>query len=230
MKLELIIPTNLSEIPLKAYQKFIKLSEENTDEDFLAQKMIEVFCGIELIEVAKIPYNQTVELVQGFHKVFEQKPDFKPRFFIQDKEFGFIPDLENISIGEFADLQNNINSIDTFHKAMAVLYRPITRESLGKYEIELYEGSASYSEVMEIMPLDVTLGAMLFFCDLINDLSKGLADFLETETKKLMNLANGHNLQSDGVGTLASINLLKETLTNLNMKSQNFQLPLLSRY
>jgi len=229
MKLELIIPTNLSEIPLKAYQKFIKLSEENTDEDFLAQKMIEVLCGIELKQVVKIQQKYTDEIVSKLYKVFEQKPDFKPRFFIQEREFGFIPDLENISIGEFADLQNNINSIDTFHKAMAVLYRPITRESLGKYEIESYEGSATYSEVMEFMPLDVTLGAMLFFCDLIKDLSKGLAVFLEMETKKLMNLAKGHNLQSDGAGTLHSINLLKETLPSL-MKFQGFQLPVLSRY
>jgi len=229
MKLELIIPTKLSEIPLKAYQKFIKLSEENTDEDFLAQKMIEVLCGIELKQVVKIPYKDTVEVVQALHKVFEQKPEFKPRFFIQDKEFGFIPDLENISIGEFADLQNNINSIQTFHKAMAVLYRPITRTSLGKYEIESYEGSATYSEVMEFMPLDVALGAMLFFCDLINDLSNGLATYLERETKKLMNLVKGHNLQADGAGILHSINSLKETLPSL-MKYQEFQLPKLSLY
>lgn len=229
MKLELIIPTSLSEIPLGHYQKFKAVAENSNDEDFIAQKMIESFCGIELKEVVKIPYKDMQVLVQDFAKVFEAKPDFKPTFFIKDVKFGFIPDLENISIGELADLNNNINDVENFHKAMAVMYRPIKRESLGKYEIEDYNGTANYSEVMKFAPLDITIGARVFFCNLTNDLSNALAIYLERETKKLMNLASGHNLINDGVGTLASIHSLKEMLPEL-MILPEFQLPKLSRY
>jgi len=229
MTLELIVPTSLSEIPLGHYQKFKAVAENSNDEDFIAQKMIECFCGIELKEVVKIPYKDMQGLVQDFAKVFEAKAEFKPTFTIKDTKFGFIPDLENISIGELADLNNNINDVENFHKAMAVMYRPITRESLGKYEIEEYNGTANYSEVMKFAPLEVTIGARVFFCNLTNDLSNALAIYLEMETKKLMNLAKGHSLINDGAGTLHSINLLKETLPSL-MTLPEFKLPKLLRY
>jgi len=229
MRLELTVPTSLNEIPLGNYQKFKAIADNSTDEDFIAQKMIECFCNIELKEIVKIPYKDMQTLVNMFAKVFEEKTEFKPTFFLKDTKFGFIPDLENISIGELADLNNNINSEENFHKAMAVLYRPIKQESFGKYEIDEYNGTATYSEVMKFAPLDIVLGAIVFFCDLTNDLSNALAIYLERETKKLMNLAKGHNLTNDGVGTLHSINLLRETLPSL-MKYPEFQLPQLSRY
>ena len=53
MKLELIVPTSLKDIPLKSYQTFVKMRETSNDEDFVAQKMIEIFCGIELKDVVK---------------------------------------------------------------------------------------------------------------------------------------------------------------------------------
>ena len=51
MKIEVIIPNDLSEITLDQYQRFLKIQENNTDEKFLTSKMIEIFCGIKLPEV-----------------------------------------------------------------------------------------------------------------------------------------------------------------------------------
>ena len=47
MKVELIIPSNLSEISLKQYQKFLKIQETNDDSYFLQCKMIEIFCNLD---------------------------------------------------------------------------------------------------------------------------------------------------------------------------------------
>ena len=41
MKVEVYIPDTLSEITLDKYQRYIKIQENNTDENFLAIKMIE---------------------------------------------------------------------------------------------------------------------------------------------------------------------------------------------
>jgi hypothetical protein len=49
------------------------------------------------------------------------------------------------------------------HKAMAVLFRPIKKKQGTKYLIEDYEGSHKYSELMKEIPLDVVMGAMVFF-------------------------------------------------------------------
>ena len=54
MKLDILLPTSLSEIPLSRYQKFIEMKEQSNDEEFIANKMIQIFCGIELKEVMQI--------------------------------------------------------------------------------------------------------------------------------------------------------------------------------
>ena len=56
------------------------------------------------------------------------------------------------------------------HKAMAVLYRPVTSRLNDRYLIEDYESSRKYSEIMKQIPIQVTIGAMLFFYRLMNDL------------------------------------------------------------
>ena len=48
MKIEINVPTSLSEITLRQYQKFLKIAEENPEGNFLDAKMIEIFCGIPL--------------------------------------------------------------------------------------------------------------------------------------------------------------------------------------
>ena len=49
------------------------------------------------------------------------------------------------------------------HKAMAVLYRPLTGNKGEFYEIEKYEGSDKYAAIMADAPASVAIGAMLFF-------------------------------------------------------------------
>ena len=41
MKLEITIPTKLSEIKLSQYQAFLKIAKDNEDTEFLHQKMVQ---------------------------------------------------------------------------------------------------------------------------------------------------------------------------------------------
>lgn len=222
MKLELVVPTSLSEIPLKSYQKFISIAENSNDDEFIAQKMIETFCGIELKEIVKMKYSDVVDLVQHFENLFTTKTPFVQRFFINDIEFGFIPDLENISLGEYVDLESNMEDKLNFHKAMAVMYRPITTKFKDKYTIEQYETSAKYDEVMKFSPLNVALGARVFFWNLRNELRNLIPTYLQKMEKEMSSQLK-HNSPVDGDGISQSMRSLKEILEDL-MKSQNFQL------
>ncbi len=60
MTTEIVIPTSLSEIPLMSYQKFIKLVEGSNDEELIAQKSIEIFCGLNMRDVLKIKWSDVV--------------------------------------------------------------------------------------------------------------------------------------------------------------------------
>ena len=212
MKLELLIPTSLDEIPLRAYQDFKKTADGSNDELFISEKMVSLFCGIELKEVIKIKATDLTEMVEHFNKLFSVHPPFKNRFKIGDMEFGFIPNLEMISWGEYIDAEKYLGDWENMHKAMAVLYRPITKKKGDKYEIMEYTGTSEFSNLMKLTPVSIAIGASVFFWTLGLELLEALGDYLERETKK-MNLTttpNTPNLENNGDGIKASMQQLKE--------------------
>ena len=54
MNIEINVPSNLNEITLGQYQKFLKIAENNPEGNFLNAKMIEIFCGIPLSDSYKL--------------------------------------------------------------------------------------------------------------------------------------------------------------------------------
>ena len=76
MKIKLKIPESLSEIKLWQYQKFLKIQEENTDEKFLASKMLEIFCEAELKETFFMKMKDIAKVSKIINKIFEEKNSF----------------------------------------------------------------------------------------------------------------------------------------------------------
>ena len=222
MKIELTIPTTLNDIKLAQYQKFLSIAKDNEEGEFLQQKMVQLFCGIDLKDVAQIRYKDVAEITTNINNLFTKENVFIQRFKMGGVEFGFIPNLDEMSTGEYMDLDTYITDWETMHNAMAVLYRPITNKLGNKYQIEDYKGSVTYADVMRHAPLDVVLGAMVFFYNLGNDLLKSTINYLENNPE-VQNILNKHNLENVGDGMQVSMLLLKETLEDL-MKFPSYQL------
>ena len=220
MKLEINVPSSLSEIPLKHYQEFLKIQADSNDEEFVAQKMIEIFCGISLKDVVKMKLTSLNELIAHFTKLFSEKPKFQNRFKITSEEgeleFGFIPELEQISFGEYVDLESHLTNWETYHKAMAVMYRPIIKTRKDKYDDLPYEPNKDFQELMKFAPLDVVIASSVFFWNLGNELLQATLSYLENEMKKNQKLTTTFqkqlNLQNDGDGINQYMQSLKETL------------------
>ena len=231
MKLDILLPTNLSEIPLSRYQEFIAMKEKSNDEEFIAQKMIQIFCGMKLGEVAKIKMKHLNELITHFTKVFSEKPQLIRKFKIKDIEFGFIPKFDDISFGEYVDLENYMKDWKTYHKALSVMYRPIKNTNKDKYEIVDYEPNEDMQDLMKFAPLDVAISSSFFLSSLGIELLKATQTYLKKELKKMTastNLAKDTNLAKTGVGMEVSMDWLTETLQSL-MKSQATDLLNVSR-
>jgi hypothetical protein len=222
MKLEITIPTDLSEIKLSQYQKFLKISDENDESDFIHHKMIEIFCNVELKYVSKFKRKQIVEIVTTINNLFTKIPPFKNRFTLNGIEYGFIPNLDDISQGEYMDLDNYIVDVADLHRSMAVMFRPIKNKLKDKYTIESYEGSDVYAEKMLDAPLDVVLASRVFFYHLGKELLKSTLTYLE-ENPQIQTILNKHNSAKDGDGIHPFMRLLKEMSGDL-MKYPDFRL------
>ena len=222
MKLEISIPTSLKEITLEQYQRFTSIAKSNPEGDFLQHKMIEIFCNVSLKEISLMKLKDINAITNKLGEMFNNNYSLIQTFKHKGLEFGFIPNLDEISLGEYTDLETYISDWDNMNKAMAVLYRPVINKLNKKYLIEEYKGSAEYSEAMLQMPLDVALGAMVFFYHLGKELLISTLNYLEKD-KALMDLAEKHSLAENGVGIVHTMALLRETLEDL-MKFPNLDL------
>lgn len=215
MKINITIPENLNEITLYQYQRFEKLIKDNEASEFVNQKTIEIFCNIELKDIARIRIAEVSEILKHLNELLQNKPKLTQTFKLGVYEFGFIPKLEDLTAGEYIDIENYLSDTQTLHKAMAVLFRPIKSKVNKLYTIEEYESSDKYSEVLKYMPLDVALGCMLFFSTLLNDCVNGLTDYIQSEVDQSEAVKN--LLEKSGVGINQSMQQLKETFSTLNL-------------
>jgi hypothetical protein len=210
MKAEINVPNTLSEITLEQYQRFLKVQNDSSDEEFIAQKMVEIFCGIEIAEVAKIKLTSLNELIVHFGQLFAEKPKFQNRFELGGVEYGFIPELEEITLGEYVDLEAHLLDFTNFHKAMAVMYRPLTKKFKNMYDIEPYKPSEQSNLAMLDAPLDVVIAANVFFLDLSRELLTASLVYLEAEMKKeARTIQWQRNSGSNGDGMAAFMDSLK---------------------
>jgi len=198
--MKLIVPNKMSEIKLADYQKFVRLEG---DEEFLARKAVEIFCGLKMDVILQMKASSLTTVTSVLMNAFAERPALTQKFTIGKQTFGFLPSLEEITVGELNDVDQYISDWPKMHKAMAVLYRPIVATFGNRYEIEKYEGSDKYAEQMKEMPLDVTIGAMLFFWTLGKDLS--VASLTSLAKEEEMNLTPLLNVLKKGDGFQSTI-------------------------
>ena len=209
MKLTINIPESLDEVTLKQYQKWLKIADGKEVDNFLQQKMIEIFCNIPLKQVLQIKAIDINNICESINKLFEQKPKFINKFNLNGKEFGFIPKLDDMSFGEYIDLDTYIADWELMHKAISVLFRPITLNKKEQYLIEDYESSEKYD--LQNVTLDIVFGALVFFWNLRKELLNRMVNYLENQTELKIPLHLLDSLKS-GVGINPFTDFAKVTL------------------
>lgn len=211
MEVKLIIPTSLNEITLGQYQEFAKL--DITKELEVQSKMIEIFCKVPVEVVRSMKAKDITDICTIINNMFDVEHQMLNRFKLNGKDYGFIPDLENMSFGEYVDLDTYIGDNDNLHRAMNVLYRPIDllqgqRYTLKEYDPDTNEDAKNY-------PLDACFGAMVFFYDLGKDLSTVILNSSSKQNEE--NLAQYLDSLQNGGGTIPSMQSLAEILQDLKI-------------
>jgi hypothetical protein len=213
MKLNITIPTSLEDITLRQYKKFLKLQEKVKDEKLLNAKMIEIFCGIKLEQVMLLKLSDSQEIIDLLLKVFESKPSLVSKFKLNGIEYGFHPELDDLTLGEYIDLDTFIGDWDNMEKAMNVLYRPVLVKMKDKYSIDSY---VLENDVLLLdMPMNAVMSSIFFLWNLGLDLSTIMTNSLEDKESQV--LTQYLNSQRNGVGINHFMDSLKETLHELKI-------------
>jgi len=215
MKVNLRIPTSLNEITLAQYQEFAKLEADlgKTKDTAIQLKLVEIFCKVPEVVVRNMKATDIAEICEIINTMFDTEHQLINRFRLKGIDYGFIPELDDMSFGEYMDLDTFISDNDNLHRAVNVLFRPIEHKRGNRYKIKDYNPDTS--ETAKDFPLDAVLGAIVFFYSLGKDLSMVMLNSLDSKNEKA--LAQHLISHPNGAGSIRSMQSLKAILQDLKI-------------
>ena len=219
--IEITIPTELREITLGKYLGLLDFMANESDDIEVSIRLIALMCDLSKDEVRTLQIDDFNFIVEQLTQTMNKKTNYvkPPNFKLGEIEYGFIPNLDEMTFGEYIDLDTFIKNDKDMHKVMTVLYRPIINQSFGRYNIADYTGKEDYSIMLDA-PMDAVKTAMVFFYTLGKELLRIMMNSLQAGDNKdtVSKLTSALN----GDGIKASMELLTETLES-SMKPRVFQ-------
>ena len=181
MSIKVSIPADYASITVKQYLDYHAAKND-------IERLVAV-SNLNKEQAEQIPFQHLPVLLGAFEDTLaNESAKFFETITIKDKDFGFIPDLYDISMGEYADISTWASDVNAnIVKIMGTLYRPIDKRVGKKYTIVPHskQNRELVEEYVEQMTLEQFNGAMLFFSTLLTELNNTSLDYLETEVKKL---------------------------------------------
>jgi hypothetical protein len=217
--MRVIIPTDLKEIKLSQYLRYLKVVKDNQDDEtFVCIQMVAIFCNLSVADVMKIPVNDFAEIVEQLAKVLDQKPQLVRTFKMNGVNYGFIPNLDKMTIGEHATIDTLLGDQDNLALLMSVLYRPITKSAMPFYQIEDYDGDESKADLFNDVRMDVVTGSILFFWNLSKELLSNILLHLESKAMR-----EGKFLEEVSTSAGVGINLLLDFQESLELSLETLE-------
>ena len=134
---------------------------------------------------------------------------------IEGVEYGFHPDLDEITLGEYADLETMIkNGVEgNMPELMSILYRPVTEKGdNGVYTIAAYDGKISIrAEEMKKMSAEQVESALRFFFAFVTELSEILPSYLMERMQEMKMQLPQNPSEKNGDGLVSFIGSATKT-------------------
>jgi hypothetical protein len=187
-EVKLTIPDNWADITIDIYQKYVKIQEGKGSEKNKIIKSLALLCNTTPLVVKKMAYKDLLEIMDIIKNMIDSEPDkkdFKKVFTFNEEEYGFCPNLSNITTGEYIDLESYCKEpIENLHIIMSILYRKITFKRNDRYAIEDYNPDEFKEELFKDCPMDIALNCLGFFLTLGEELAMISHNFLQAQAKK----------------------------------------------
>jgi len=201
-KKEFKLISSWSEVTLEKWLKLIDYQKGTKSEE--AKDTIAALSDIPKNLLSQLELKDVAVLMGKIAELQEKQDSSLKRIIeIEGKRYGFHPNLDDITLGEFADIETFVkNDIDNnLPELMAILYRPIVEEKNNIYIIEAYDGNISIrAEEMKKMSAEQVQSALVFFYNLGNELLKTLPLYLMERLKEMKKQLPQNPSQKNGVG------------------------------
>jgi len=169
-EVKLSIPSEWCDITIGTYQEYVKIQESKGSEKNKVIRSLALLCNVSPFIIKKMAYVDLLEIMNIIKTMIDAEPkkeDFKKIFTFSDIEFGFVPNLNKLTTGEYIDLESYCkNLIENLHIIMSVLYRKIINKVKERYAIEPYNPDEFKEELFKDCPMDVALSSLGFFLTL----------------------------------------------------------------
>ena len=156
------VPTSLSDVTMAQYMALMDVGDDLI-------KQVAILCNIPEAAVKRLTKGtlNEIEAVVGHINTADEEAYHLQRFVtLNGRKYGFHPNLDEISVGEFVDLEALCaDAWANLPQVFAILYRPVTSEALDLYTVAKYTGNEDPEPVKQ-MTMDVVLGALNFFLSL----------------------------------------------------------------
>ncbi len=172
--MKITLPDDWHEVSLEKYKELWQVYERETESYAAVRRSIEVLAGLAPGTLEHVEWGDLAKATEKIHW-FLSEPDARTMqmplqniITHKNKQYGFIPDWSTLTVGEFADIETYMqdSTFKNLEHIMSILYRPIALIRHDCYEIELYKPDKKRAEEMLTLPMDVVMGALVFFCSI----------------------------------------------------------------
>ena len=186
-------------------EKWVKLSSEKESTTKEAEETIAALSDIPKKLIKELSIGDVAVIMSKVGSLQqEQDNELKRIINVEGEEYGFHPDLDSITLGEYADLETFIKNGIEKHlpEVMAVLYWPIVEKKNKIYTIEAYDGNISIrAEEMKKMSAEQVESALQFFFVFVRKLSEILPSYLMERITEIKSSLQANPSLKDGDGS-----------------------------
>jgi len=192
-----------SDVTLEKWMQIIDIETGSKTKE--AEETIAAFSDIPKKLVKELPLKDVAIIMEKVAEL-QTKQDalLKKVIEIDGVEYGMHPDLDEITLGEYADIETFIKDglEKNMPELMAVLFRPIIERKNDIYTIEAYTGDIRIrSEEMKKMSAEQVQSCLVFFWHFVNALYLTLPSYLIQTADQIVDKLQTETLQNAGCGT-----------------------------
>jgi hypothetical protein len=193
-----------SDVTLEKWVQIIKAKDNLNSEQ--AKETIKALSDIPEKLIKELSIIDVAIILKNIYELqAKEDTELKRIIEIDDVEYGFHPKLDDITLGEYADLETFIKNGLENHlpEIMAILYRPVQEKKNNKYTIEAYDGDLTIrAEIMNKMSAEQVQNALVFFWTFVKEFLMILPSFLMEQAEKIAKMQHPATSQINGVGSV----------------------------